>query len=593
MKKPLTDEDLLERAAIDGRVAFATAAFALAAGLVALLDRVGVPEPLVAALGPIAALSGLAMVGLLLRSMRISRFYAAGRAVPSVYAGLASASLATGLFMPFVLPVPGGTSLTGLLAGFGAGLVAAALVVGPLLRKTGAFSVPDLLAARFPKLALRLGSVVVIAAVAVLVSLSGYEVAVRTLVLASGADRQMASLMIGLVLMMIVVPGGLAGVVWSASGATGILLAGLGLPLAVLVAHGDKVPLPIVGDPDLWQQGKTLIIDWHAAGAAAPMHMSALLIGAIAIGVAVLAPLMSPAITCRDAGSARRAGLVALFWTFVIAAGIAATMAIAALTLAAGLVGQPPDGLASFIYVASGKGLVTLCGQAVADPGAARVACAAVPGFGGVLRVQDIAANGDYLILGLPQLRRFGVAFSGLVEAGTVAVAMVVAAAGLEALATALGHDAFYRVRDARALTSRRLAVTRAIMLMAIAAIGFLLTFRSIDPPAAIGLALALSAAAIAPLLILSLWPRATSADAMIALLAGLAGAEIVVAASGSAAPSIDRLAAAAVIACGLATFTGFTTSLLRRADPSSHGGAFVQGVLHGESDVLHPDKGA
>ena len=74
MKKPLTDEYLLERAAIDGRVAFATAAFALSAGLVALLDRVGVPEPLVAALGPIAALAGLAIVGLLLRSMRISRF---------------------------------------------------------------------------------------------------------------------------------------------------------------------------------------------------------------------------------------------------------------------------------------------------------------------------------------------------------------------------------------------------------------------------------------------------------------------------------------------------------------------------------------
>ena len=593
MKKPLTDEDLLERAAIDGRVAFATAAFALAAGLVALLERVGVPEPFVAALGPIAALAGLAIVGLLLRSMRISRFYAGGRAVPAVYAGLASASLAAGLFMPFVLPVAGGTSLTGLIVGFGAGLVVAALVVGPLLRKTGAFSLPDLLAARFPKLALRLGVVIVIAAVAVLISLAGYEAAVRTLVLASGAQRGMASLLIGLVLMMIVVPGGLAGVVWSASGATGILLAGLGLPLAVLLAHGDKVPLPIVGDGDLWEHAKTLIISWHAAGASAPMHMSVLLIGAIAIGVAVLAPLLSPAITCRDAGSARRAGFVALVWSLVIAAGVVATMAIAALALAAGLVGQRPEGLASFIYIASGKGLVTICGQMVADPDAARAACAAVPGFGGLLRAQDIAANGDYLILGLPQLRQFGVAFSGLVEAGAVAVALVVAAAGIEALGTALGHDAFYRVRDTRALTSRRLAVTRAIMLVAIAAIGVLLTFRSIDPPAAIGLALALSAAAIAPLLILSLWPRASSADALIALLAGLAGAEAVIVAGGSATPSIDRLAASAVIACVLATLAGFTVSLLRRNDPVTQGGAFVQGVLHGESDVLRPDKGA
>ena len=206
-----------------------------------------------------------------------------------------------------------------------------------------------------------------------------------------------------------------------------------------------------------------------------------------------------------------------------------------------------------------------------------------MPGFRGLLRVQDIAANGDYLILGLPQLRQFGVAFSGLVEAGAVAVALVVAAAGIEALGTALGHDAFYRVRDTRALTSRQLAVTRAIMLVAIAAIGVLLRlFRSIDPPAAIGLALALSAAAIAPLLILSLWPRATSADALLALLAGLAGAEAVIVVGGSATPSIDRLAAAAVITCVIATPAGFTVSLLRRNDPVTQGGAFVQGVLHG-----------
>jgi hypothetical protein len=31
----------------------------------------------------------------------------------------------------------------------------------------------------------------------------------------------------------------------------------------------------------------------------------------------------------------------------------------------------------------------------------------------------------------------------------------------------------------------------------------------------------------------------------------------------------------------------------MQRADPTSHGVAFVHGVLHGESDVLNPDKAA
>ena len=93
MKKRITDEDLQVRAGIDGRVAFAAAAFAMLAGLVALLDRVGAPSRLVAVLGPALALVGLSIVGAMVRTMRISRFYAGGRAVPPAYAGLAFACL--------------------------------------------------------------------------------------------------------------------------------------------------------------------------------------------------------------------------------------------------------------------------------------------------------------------------------------------------------------------------------------------------------------------------------------------------------------------------------------------------------------------
>ena len=53
MRQPLTDEDLIERGALDGRVAFAIAAFVALAGLLALLDRVGAPEGLVRLLGPL------------------------------------------------------------------------------------------------------------------------------------------------------------------------------------------------------------------------------------------------------------------------------------------------------------------------------------------------------------------------------------------------------------------------------------------------------------------------------------------------------------------------------------------------------------
>ena len=175
MKKPLTDEDLLERAAIDGKgLAFATAAFALVNGARRAARPGWGARRLVAALGPIAALTGLATVGLLLRSTRISRLTPAGGRFRRSMRALPVASLAAGLFMPFVLPVAGRhfaqpASSSGSARDWSWPLC----VVGPLLRKTGAFSVPDLLAARFPKLALRLGAVVVVAAAAVLIYLAG------------------------------------------------------------------------------------------------------------------------------------------------------------------------------------------------------------------------------------------------------------------------------------------------------------------------------------------------------------------------------------------------------------------------------------
>ncbi len=592
MKKPLTDEDLLERAAIDGRVAFALATFALGAGLVALLDRIGVPERVVAVLAPVAAATGLATVGLLVRSMRVSRFYAAGRAVPASYAGLALAALATGLFLPFAPPMPGGTSLSGLATGFICGLVLATFLVGPFVRKTGAFSITDLVAARFPNGALRVGVAAVVAAIGGLVALAGLESAVQSLLDTSGATRWSATLLTGLVLILVVAPGGVTGVVWSATGAAGILLAAFIFPLGILAVRGAPIPSPVFGDEALWTQALARMAEWHAPAGGAPEETPFILIAAIAIGVAVLAPLLSPATTCRDSAGARRAGLAALLWGAAIAGLVGVTMATTAMLLDNRLTGQRPDRLPAFAYTASSKGLLTICGKTVTGPAGALEACRSRPGFTTALRAGDVNASGAWLTLGLPSTEGLSVAFSGLVGAALTSVAMMVAAAGFHVLGTAIGHDAFYRVRDATALTSRRLAVTRLALIASVVGAGALVLRHEFDPRALIGLALALSTAAISPLLALSIWPRTAAADATIALLTGLATAAAVIG-TGSTPPSLERMATAAVVAAGAAIVAGFALSLLRAGGPESRGGAFVHGVLHGDRDVLNPDKGA
>ncbi|MBV8851621.1 MAG: symporter-like protein, partial [Methylobacteriaceae bacterium] len=150
MRQDWTGEFGEERASIDGRVAFASAFLVLGCALIILLDRIGVPERLVAVLGPMMALISLAVLGALLHSMRVSRFYAAGRRVPSIYAGFAATTLIAALAASCLVALPAGVSLTDFGIGIAAGAAIAGLGVRPFMRKTGAFSIADLIAARFP-----------------------------------------------------------------------------------------------------------------------------------------------------------------------------------------------------------------------------------------------------------------------------------------------------------------------------------------------------------------------------------------------------------------------------------------------------------
>ncbi len=72
MNPQASTEDRLHRAAIDGRIAFGLATLLCGIGLLALMDRIGVPEGLVRALALIFVIFGLATIAALFRGMRVS-----------------------------------------------------------------------------------------------------------------------------------------------------------------------------------------------------------------------------------------------------------------------------------------------------------------------------------------------------------------------------------------------------------------------------------------------------------------------------------------------------------------------------------------
>jgi len=590
MKADVSEQEQRERAGIDARCSFAFAAFAAGLGILLVLDRIGLPDSLVRALSAVFVLVGLAITVVPLRTMRISRFYGGGRSMPPLYAGLAFAGLAAGLFLPFLPPVPDGPPLPTLAGGFGSGFAAAALLTGPLLRRTGAFSIPDLLTARFPNLALRLGSVLLAASIALLVLLAGFATALNGLTTFTGLSGQTASFVLAILVLFVIVPGGLSGVVWAATGSASIALVGLGLPILNLMMRGEVLPLPVIGSADAWRSAFERIHLWSAA----PTHSSsldAILILALTLGLAALAPLLMPAIACRDRAEAQKGGFAALVWMGILVVLTVATLSLAALAFDKATIGQHPDHLPDSIYAASRHGGVFICGTKSGDATAATRACARQTGFPGTLSGTDIVPQGQFLIGGFAALTEFSAVMGCLADLAMVTLGIAVAAAGAQSFATALAHDGIYHVTDSAALTSRRLALARGFALLGVGFAACVLAVAPLDPGRLIALALALSASTFVPLMALSLWRRATAFDAMLTFLVGLATAELVI----MTAPSelgLERFAASAILAATLGLATGLAASFLHPGE-TPDGQAFVKAVLSGQGELLHPDKGA
>ena len=581
------DASLREREKLDGRIAFVAAAFALAYGFVALLDRVGAPLALVEAVAPYFTIFAFAALGALLHSMRVSTYYAAGRAVPFEYAGFALAALVAGLILPFAAQFSGRSWLFGVAGGVFTGVAAIGFYLGPMLRKTGAVSFSELLAARFPSVATRVGVIALACAASALIALAGEQSAVDVLAGVLGGGRGLSAAVVGCAVLLIAGPGGLLGTIWTAAAAGAVAVVGFGWP-ALMLALRDAPPFG--GAANAQSEAAARLEDW---GALSTNHGAGVIVMlAVTLGIATLAPLLAPAIATQTPGRARLAGCAAFGWTFVFAFLIAVGLAGATLSLARQGVGQSPAHLPDAVYAASAHGLVTICGARAPDPASARRACASKSGSTGApLRASDFRVNGALFLAELPGLEQMGAAASGLLASAQIALALALAAAGLQAFGTALGHEAIYRFRGNVDLTSRRLITTRLALLTVAAAGAAASASGRFDARALIAFALALSAAAMAPVAALAPWSRADDRDALYALLGGLLGMMVVILIAGN--PRDGDVLAGAALAGALFGFAAGVASALSRPAGSAHGRAFVARLTRGDGAVMEPEKGA
>ena len=120
--------------------------------LLAIFEYIGVPNRVIGYLFVFFTLAVYAIIGVMTRTAQVSEYYVAGRRVPAFYNGMATGadwmSAASFIGMAGTLFLFGYDGIAWVL-GWTGGFVLVSILIGPYLRKFGAYTVPDFMSYRF------------------------------------------------------------------------------------------------------------------------------------------------------------------------------------------------------------------------------------------------------------------------------------------------------------------------------------------------------------------------------------------------------------------------------------------------------------
>ncbi|MGE0800801.1 MAG: sodium:solute symporter family protein [Lautropia sp.] len=141
----------------------------------------------------------------------------------------------------------------------------------------------------------------------------------------------------------------------------------------------------------------------------------------------------------------------------------------------------------------------------------------------GILQLGEIRIGGDIIVLATPEIAGLPYVISGLVAAGGLAAALSTADGLLLTIANALSHDLYYKMIDPNAPTSRRVAISKALLLVVALAAAFVASQKPADILFLVSAAFSFAAAAFFPALVLGIfWKRANRWGAVLGMVAGL-----------------------------------------------------------------------
>lgn len=450
--------------------------------LMAVLEQLGVAADTIGILFVLFTVAVYAGIGWLSRTMQVDAYYVAGRQVPAVFNGMATAAdwmsgasfvaLAGGVYF-------GGHAYLAFVVGWTGGYVLVASLMAPYLRKFGCYTVPDFIGTRYGGNLARFLAVVVLAVasftyVTAQINATG-TIAARALQIPFEFGVWFGLLGILLCSML----GGMRAVTWTQVAQYIVLIIAYLVPVFWMsnaqdfgvipqFAYGDAVvrigeleQAFAVGTPPVESvAGLRALTTLHNAPPSGDFIYNwrfVTLVLCMMAGTASLPHILMRYFTTPSVAAARKSVAWSLFFIFLLYFTAPALATFTKLQL------LDPNLATSII------------GQAVADVNAlewiqkwSNVGMLAVTdGNGdGILQINEFFMRPDIVVLATPEIAGLPYVISGLVAAGGMAAAMSTADGLLLAIANALSHDLYYKIIDPKADTKHRLIVARVLLIV-------------------------------------------------------------------------------------------------------------------------------
>jgi cation/acetate symporter len=143
----------------------------------------------------------------------------------------------------------------------------------------------------------------------------------------------------------------------------------------------------------------------------------------------------------------------------------------------------------------------------------------------GIVQWADfVVKSTDFVVLSMPEVAGLPFVITGLVMAGGLAAALSTADGLLLTIANAFSHDLYYNVIDPAASLTKRLTITKILLVVTALVAAWVATFRVAIIVELVAWAFSLAGASFFPALVMGIWwKRANKTGACAGMIAGLA----------------------------------------------------------------------